>query len=121
MNELNYATLEVSQSLIDKGIVLETEAVWNYWIHGKYFLVLEKDRTCGKDNCVPAPSLAEVWRELPETDELMDIVRQYAEVTAEFWQVLLIQRYVFNLLRDVNKMIDLLIWITEKKRKESNK
>ena len=125
MNELNYATLEASQRLFDAGIVLETE---NYWrIYGVdedpvIELVTAEHRLDGWDRCnlrtYPAPSMAEVWRELPETDVLMDFVRKYTMATCEGWIVINIQEYVFNLLRNVNRMIDLLIWVTEQKRKE---
>jgi hypothetical protein len=74
MNLNNYATLEASQRLVSNGIVLETEAHWhpNYereegsfsaikivgWILHPYPL---------SKNSIPAPSMAEVWRELPES------------------------------------------------------
>ena len=62
MNELNYASLEASKKLHDAGIILETDAVWE----GKE----GQTRLNLKANCpdgFPAPSMAEVWRELPET------------------------------------------------------
>ena len=61
MNELNYASLEASKKLHDAGIILETDAVWE----GKE----GQTRLNLKANCpdgFPAPSMAEVWRELPE-------------------------------------------------------
>ena len=64
MNNLNYASFEASKKLLDAGIVLETDAVWE-----------EKEgqtRLNLKANCpdgFPAPSMAEVWRELPEWTE----------------------------------------------------
>lgn len=122
MNKANYGSVEACQRLLSANILLVTDMVWAAKDGCEPQLIPTEDvGKIGGLTIIPAVNFAEVWRELPETDELMDIVRQYAEVTAEFWQVLLIQRYVFNLLRDVNKMIDLLIWITEKKRKESNK
>ena len=68
MNPLNYATLEASKRLVDAGIVLETEKV-HFQIGDVWFL---RDRMCAGSNlipskiCIPAPSMAEVWRELPE-------------------------------------------------------
>jgi len=61
MNELNYASLEASKKLHDAGIILETDAVWE----GKE----GQTRLNLKANCpdgFPAPSMAEVWRELTE-------------------------------------------------------
>lgn len=66
MNKDNFATLETSKRLADAGIVLETDAVWNYWLPDKYILVYKKDATAAEENCIPAPCMAEVWRELPE-------------------------------------------------------
>jgi hypothetical protein len=76
MNELNYTTLEASQRLVEKGIVLETEAVWcnystdkfshpNKWSLG-YRGLVESDPRIDDRPFIPAPSMAEVWRELPE-------------------------------------------------------
>jgi predicted DNA-binding ArsR family transcriptional regulator len=67
MNPLNYCTLELSHKLVENGIVLETEAYWikvsdSYkLVHSKYYLVQINF------DCLPAPSFAELWRELPET------------------------------------------------------
>ena len=70
MNELNYASLEASKRLVDAGIVLETDASriedplggWN-----KRVLPTQMCKTKYQFNTrLPAPSMAEVWRELPE-------------------------------------------------------
>jgi len=67
MNPLNYASLEASKRLIDAGIVLETEAYWRPYEYpdrrewNLYF------RGMNHVEQVPAPSMAEVWRELPGT------------------------------------------------------
>ena len=131
MNELDYATLEASKRLLDAEIVLETEVYWYLGQSGEWKLIYVPPTITARltpfqimqpvieaKEAIPAPCFAEVWRELPETDELMDLVREYAMATLEGWQVINIQRYVFNLFRDVNRMIDLLIWITEQKRKD---
>ena len=74
MNELNYASLEASKRLYEAGIVLETDYYW--WLmvdfDGHYVWELKSNGLYGPD-CIPAPSMAEVWRELPEeigTDRL---------------------------------------------------
>jgi hypothetical protein len=70
MNELNNASLEASKRLVDAGIVLETDASriedplggWN-----KRVLPTQMCKTKYQFNKrLPAPSMAEVWRELPE-------------------------------------------------------
>jgi hypothetical protein len=71
MNEANYASLEASKRLVAAGIVLETEAHW-WQAHKQIDWILQYKNIGLGDmlklsvNCIPAPSMAEVWRELPE-------------------------------------------------------
>lgn len=65
MNEKNYGSLEACKRLAEAGIKIETEATY-YSIHGdrwKLYRTWETDKFLGKK--LPAPSMAEVWRELP--------------------------------------------------------
>jgi hypothetical protein len=62
MNQLNYASLEASKRLVAAGIVLETEEVWYQGENGTWYLSDVPLPT----HSIPAPSMAEVWRELPE-------------------------------------------------------
>jgi len=68
MNPLNYASLEASKKLAEAGIVIETE---KYWYHNTFYdsyeLVDEIKHYLSKKDYCPAPSMAEVWRELPES------------------------------------------------------
>lgn len=66
MNEANYASLEASKRLVDKGIVLETEAVWRKK-RDKTGYYLSRKALYHRTSDIPAPSMAEVWRELPAT------------------------------------------------------
>lgn len=84
MNPLNYATLEASKRLVDAGIVLETEKVWvqipNLYVtnpDGSSPLRWEcRDKAYGSyKDFIPAPSMAEVWRELPDTTQIILIKR----------------------------------------------
>ncbi len=71
MNPENYASLEASKRLVEAGIVLETDALWmNYprnpngtdW----YWTLTIATRRCPPtENCIPAPTMVEMWRELP--------------------------------------------------------
>ena len=71
MNPNNYASLEASRRLAEAGIVLETDHSW-IWILPDARTGYAIDTTWrvqsnpmyGK---LPAPSMAEVWRELPAT------------------------------------------------------
>ena len=126
MNELNYASQEPSKRLVDAGIVLETDF---YWVKEKtneadhYELMLKvtdlfyptklsyytRFRMMDCDY-IPAPSMAEVWRELPDSKDLLGLILDYDDELTE-------PEYL-DILRDINKLIDLLIWVTEQKRKE---
>ena len=90
MNPLNYASLEASKRLAEAGIVLETELYWRVWparsnAQGGSELVdeetkigFQKTRPLDADDEIdgpgvlyyPAPSMAEVWRELPGRVEI---------------------------------------------------
>jgi hypothetical protein len=66
MNTSNYASLKASKRLVEAGIVLETEVVW--YVGGVYVeptLTRRKDAVVWGGKFTPAPSMAEVWRELP--------------------------------------------------------
>jgi hypothetical protein len=71
MNPNNYASLEASKRLVEAGIVLETEAGW-YKIYrpGCHSFDMVLSLRSGNEKFYgdnfPAPSMAEVWRELPE-------------------------------------------------------
>ena len=72
MNPLNYASLEASKRLVEAGIVLETEAGWyKIFRPGCHSFDMVLSMRSGNEKFYgdnyPAPSMAEVWRELPET------------------------------------------------------
>lgn len=81
MNELNYTTLEASQRLVAAGIVLETDFYWFAYndntlrslrdagkaIPQPYLITKESVGNCNtRTSYVPAPSMSELWRELPD-------------------------------------------------------
>ena len=74
MNELNYASLSASKKLVDNWIVLETDFVWRLGADG--WKLLNKDWVTNMMSntyeSYPAPSFAEIWRELPDEIELED-------------------------------------------------
>jgi hypothetical protein len=109
MNPNNHGTLEACQRLLDNGIVLETEF---HWIHNKL-----KDtwkigvKTLDMENHpefwepIPAPSMAEVWRELPGDTSINKMGgRNYT----------LLQNHKtpqFGSTNPTDALIDLLIWV----------
>ena len=64
MNTQNYASLEACQRLVDAGVVLETDAIWSLFYNGWRLVLRTELHPLVED--YPAPSMAEVWRELPE-------------------------------------------------------
>ena len=67
MNTQNYASLEACQRLVDAGVVLETDAIWSLFYNGWRLVLRTELHPLVED--YPAPSMAEVWRELPEWTE----------------------------------------------------
>jgi hypothetical protein len=67
MNNLNYASREASQRLVDVGIVLDTDYMW-FEHENKDWILVSSDCVSIKafkdGHAYPAPSMAEVWREL---------------------------------------------------------
>jgi hypothetical protein len=69
-NELNVASLSASKKLVENGIVLETDAVW-FHFKGGWQLLYRKGNDYIHIDLIPAPSFAEIWRELPETHKTL--------------------------------------------------
>ena len=63
MNEQNYGSLEACKRLAEAGIVIETDFVWVPFSDGGGWDIVF--RPWAKSPEIPAPSMAEVWRELP--------------------------------------------------------
>ena len=68
MNKLNYASLSASKKLVDNWIVLETEKTW-FFSNTGWEMVDRYAAHHVNRHYLPAPSMAEVWRELPEWTE----------------------------------------------------
>lgn len=88
MNPLNYASLPASQRLQSSGIVLETECCWKwkdpcspddmaYGAYGEWTLVSRSIDHIDVE-CIPSPSMAEVWRELPYGASFQRLQTNYA-------------------------------------------
>lgn len=108
MNPNNRASLEASKRLVDAGIVLETDVMWAEGSSG-WFLCTVSDLAeyFENANAIPAPCMAEVWRELPEGSTLYnsgDIARAYMANPK------LSGSYKTN-TNPTDALIDLLIWV----------
>ena len=115
MNELNYASLEASKKLVDNGIVLETEAGWyKIFRPGCHAFVMVLSMRSGNEKFYgdnyPAPSMAEVWRELPAkigADHILEIYKEYGFTKAQYWGLDL---YGYS-KNPTDALIDLLVWL----------
>lgn len=110
MNTQNVGSLEACQRLVDAGIELETEA---YWIRVANSPMMLVDNRHGADEYYPAPSMAEVWRELPEWTECK---KQAVETKCVLMTKDNIK--VFFSENPTDALIDLLIYIKDLKRSD---
>ena len=130
MNEANYASLEASKRLVAAGIVLETDAVWiadEYPPFGASMKIILKWDIRNKkelifanfgklpNGTVPAPSMAEVWRELPEASAYLHTNKE-TEVWLEDEEDIIPKSNSFANTNPTDSLIYLLIWV----RKENN-
>jgi hypothetical protein len=87
MNQDNYCSLEISRKLVEAGIMLKTDHYWtrksvatgrlvkNMFSNSGYvegherrWVISYKPNGVVGENIWPAPSFAELWRELPEAN-----------------------------------------------------
>jgi hypothetical protein len=110
INSNNYCTREAAQRLVDAGIVIETE---RYWAWDESITtepqLVSKISSAHWDVKIPALSLAEAWRELPEgatLEKVYDVSSCYVD---EY------ERITKN-INPTDACIDLLIWLKGKER-----
>jgi len=115
MNSNNYGSREACERLVKAGIVLETEVWWRLSL-GK--LVNKNKHTncrCEKSkDFIPALSMAEVWRELPEGTTLQKWALGY-----QAWIAPDYEKYHSQNINPTDALIELRIWLEE--RKEARK
>jgi hypothetical protein len=139
MNPNNYGTLEACQRLLDAGIVLETDCYHRVWVakatNTLCSQVVTKDQMLwnkhgddvgdGRDMdgvvYIPAPSMAEVWRELPEQyDHLELMMYKDAWYTIVCYGSDTMERWIgtHSNTNPTDALIDLLIWTVRKRKEE---
>jgi hypothetical protein len=125
MNELNYASLEASKKLVDNGIVLETDTVWYLLKDGDWYLSGDNMPMSQIIKELPAPSFAELWRELPEvhkTESGIECRLQLDKIRRNDGVVVASAQYVygdedqyvikfFANTNPVDALAELLIWV----------
>ena len=118
MNTQNYASLEACQRLVDAGIVLETETVWRKARLGHRYLT--RKALYHRTTDILAPSMVEVWRELPAD---VEVDGEKYNLCAHKIGGVNCAEYVSDLPETIgsayganmaDNLIDLLIWVKEK-------
>ena len=131
MNQKNYASQEASKRLVDAGIVLETEAVWAFVSYcnrpsqdDAHYALIIKPIIPWKEQC-PAPSMAEVWRELPESIRLepttifpvwKHLTIEKAEARTEVYYRPCTYTEIVSSANPTDALIDLLIWVRKEQK-----
>ncbi len=132
MNLNNYATLEASKRLAEAGIVVETDFFYKIFDDEVTFITKrERDSWLAevkRGNAsptaifIPALSLAEVWRELPEHYKSI-YVEGHLYITKVKTQTQVGYGWPYKpiiVMQDTNPtdaLIGLLIWVTEQRKK----
>lgn len=120
MNPLNYTSLDAAQRLAAAGIVLETEKVWILNAAGWRLVSLDwaLNMITVRYETIPAPSMAEVWRELPGEIELnytLDVTKIGGETQALYSKIDCFDNYCTKGsggdTNPTDALIDLLIWV----------
>lgn len=118
MNELNYGSLEACQRLVEKGIVLKTEMFWVQITERTSIQILKGRYQAFM--CLPAPSMAEVWRELPQsifTDGKVEFLRM-AKSKDDTLCTYENHGWPFQNINPTDALIDLLIWVKIERTKK---
>ena len=118
MNQDNCASPEASKRLVDAGIVLETDCVWRKK-RGKTGYYLSRKALYHRTTDIPAPCMAEGWRELPGEIKIdgrwllkhlhQDLVFAYAEYYGIDQSHTLAKQC--QSINPTDALIDLLIWV----------
>ena len=126
MNTLNFGSLEASKRLVDVGIVLETEHCWQwkdpcspddmaYGAYGEWILVQRSIDHIDAE-CIPAPSMAEVWRELTDYKDLAPALKKDGYYTCAYYDCEDNTGLGYSSdLNPTDALIDLLIWVRKEK------
>ena len=112
MDERNVGTLEACQRLVKAGIVLETDFYWAEFINSGWQLITGMYGKTGYLHIVPAPSMAEVWRELPN---ISVSIRSSKKETHVWLEEDCYDEFNTN---PTDALIDLLVWVTEQRKEK---
>ena len=113
MNELNYASLSASKKLVDNWIVLETDFVWRKK-RDKTGYYLSRKALYHRTSDVPAPSMAEMWMELPDIyqGKLIYLTKVGNQTQVGYgWPYMPSSSIVGQNINPTDALIDLLVWL----------
>jgi hypothetical protein len=110
MNKDNYVTLPVAQRLVAAGIVLETEQYWYISPLGSVWRIRLGDELTSTMKLpqfsIPAPSMSELWRELPEGTITLNGIDRELYCSCQGSQIL-------HNATPCDALAELLIWVKE--------
>ena len=116
MNQSDYASFEAAHRLVAAGILLEAEAGWisERTKDGIVYKLMHKEEIHGA--YYPAPSMAEVWRELPERLDVTDLMKPHSYIRLTKFHGETVSGYgvqpdVGKRVNPADALIDLLIWV----------
>jgi hypothetical protein len=123
MNEANYASFEASKRLVDAGIVLETDF---WWIRERSaWKLADNDYGLPRAFAIPAPCMAEVWRELPDGTDMTKgtFAGKNPSGITEAWCCLrrgegAVTSPDIQRANPTDALIDLMIWVRKEARDE---
>jgi hypothetical protein len=125
MNKDNYASVESSQLLTDNGISISTDVWWCH-VRGENWYLLEDPNNSEFDIIISAPSMAEVWRKLPEF--IMGDVPDAESNQFPYWDIEITKDGDFTTAQysgrsgkyentnPVDALIELLIWVKKRSK-----
>jgi len=118
MNPLNYASLEACKKLAEAGIVIETEYLFDLKHPDREVHKHPATNLNDHPDFIPRPSMAEVWRELPERIENLDgydflrLDKEEEETTCGYGQYAETGRST----NPTDALIDIKIWLEKEKK-----
>ena len=111
---LNYCTLEPSRRLVEAGIVLETDCWRDLGVNPDKIIPWPSGIGRNHPEIIPAPSMAELWRELPELYEgYRLIVYKYGDKSLVAYEKDNEPYILSGSANPADAFAELLIWVSE--------
>jgi hypothetical protein len=127
MNPLNYTSLEASKKLVENGVRLKTDFYWYKPEFCNYWRIVSRDiipphQIANRDMCYPAPSMSELWRELPEwtedEDGWLEITKDKGNISAGYRSLSSQSNPFFQSNNPADALAELLTWLKKEGKYE---